>query len=139
MLLQHQFTSRSASVRFRGFGNWDIYISYRTASGWSEPRNLGPQVNTHARDYSPRLAPDGHTLVFTSERHASTERRDQPLDYASLTRALRGITNGNGNIFTIDLRSLGVLPAQPSDSLPQATPDAFNRVLGRFVTTARPR
>jgi WD40 repeat protein len=101
----------SAYERAGGHGNWDIYISRRTPTGgWSEPMNLGPEVNTPARDYSPRLAPDGHTLIFTSERHFALARSERPLSYAELTAGLRGTTSGSGNIYTVDLRALGVLP-----------------------------
>ena len=90
-----------------GFGNWDIYISRRGPDGtWLKPENLGPNVNTAQRDYSPRLAPDGHTLVFTSERFFGSA--GQRLDWATIKAGLADIQNGQGNIYTIDLRSLGL-------------------------------
>ncbi len=102
----------SAYGRADGHGHYDLYISHRRGDGWGEPINLGPTVNTPARDYSPRLAPDGHTLVFTSERHFALGRpTDRPMTYAELDAGLRGVMNGNGNIYTVDLRALGVLPA----------------------------
>jgi hypothetical protein len=100
----------AAYERAGGYGNWDIYIARRTPTGWSDPVNLGPEVNTAARDYSPRLAPDGHTLIFTSERHFALAPRERPLSYAELTAGLRGTTSGCGNIDMVDLRALGVLP-----------------------------
>jgi hypothetical protein len=90
-----------------GHGNWDIYIARRGADGqWQAPENLGPLVNTAWRDYSPRLAPDGHTLHFTSERFFASE--GQRLDWPTIRRGLAGLLNGQGNIYTIDLRTLGL-------------------------------
>jgi Tol biopolymer transport system component len=88
-----------------GFGNWDIYVVRRGPDGqWLKPRNLGPLVNSAERDYSPRLAPDGHTLVFTTERYFGSDNRR--LDWKAMQRGLASLRNGQGNIYTIDLRSL---------------------------------
>lgn len=45
----------------------DLWVVERTETGWSEPRNLGPGVNSPADDYTPSLAGDG-TLYFCSTR-----------------------------------------------------------------------
>lgn len=90
-----------------GLGNWDIYISMAGPDGsWLPPQNLGPLVNTPERDYSPRLAPDGHTLVFTSERFFADDGRK--LDWTTIQRGLSSLRNGQGNIYTVDLRQLGL-------------------------------
>lgn len=52
----------------RGFGGYDLYISYWTPSGWSEPENLGPNINTEAWESSPSLSPDKKALYFSSTR-----------------------------------------------------------------------
>ncbi len=45
----------------------DIYVSLKKKSGaWSEPINLGDQINTAGDEISPFLAADGHTLYFGS-------------------------------------------------------------------------
>lgn len=51
-----------------GFGNYDLYISYATPDGWSEPENLGPNINSDYWDTSPSLSPDNRVLYFTSNR-----------------------------------------------------------------------
>jgi outer membrane protein OmpA-like peptidoglycan-associated protein/tetratricopeptide (TPR) repeat protein len=51
-----------------GFGNFDLYISYQTPQGWSEPINLGPQINTEFWESSPSLSSDKNTLYFSSDR-----------------------------------------------------------------------
>jgi outer membrane protein OmpA-like peptidoglycan-associated protein len=54
---------------FHGYyeGNTDIYISFRTDSGWTEPVNLGSAINTPYTERSPFLHPDGKTLYFSSD------------------------------------------------------------------------
>lgn len=47
-------------------GDMDLYVSRRCASGWSELRSLGLQINTKGLDAAPWLASDGTTLYFTS-------------------------------------------------------------------------
>lgn len=92
-----------------GYGNWDIYFARRGADGqWQTPKHLGHSVNTAERDYSPRLAPDGHTLFFTSERYFGSGGRR--LDYRTIRRGMASLLNGQGNIYTIDLRTLGISP-----------------------------
>lgn len=89
-----------------GFGGWDIYISRRAPGGsWEEPENLGPLVNGPARDYSARLEPDGHTILFTSERNFSTGRTT-PLSWADLSSGLASDQNGDGNLYEVDLCAL---------------------------------
>ena len=90
-----------------GYGNWDIYFARRGPDGqWQAPQNLGAKVNTAERDYSPRLEPDGHTLVFTSERYFGD--RGGRLDFAAIRKGLKSLLNGEGNIYTIDARTLGL-------------------------------
>jgi len=47
------------------YGGLDIYRSERTPSGWSEPVNLGPRVNSNKDDGQPFLSSDGNELWFT--------------------------------------------------------------------------
>lgn len=50
------------------YGTCDIYRSVRTAEGWSEPLNLGSEVNSTAWDSQPCMSADGKTLYFISAR-----------------------------------------------------------------------
>jgi Tol biopolymer transport system component len=84
-----------------GFGNSDIFISYPENGSWTMPKNLGPVINTLAREYSPRVTPDGKWLIFTSERGMQNEKRDKPFTYQEFTEKARGIFNGLGNIYRI--------------------------------------
>lgn len=48
-------------------GGYDLYVSFRDeGGGWSEPRNLGPGVNTQGAEFRPYVTPDGKHLFFTS-------------------------------------------------------------------------
>ncbi len=99
--------------RAGGFGDWDIYISCHQPDGsWSAAENLGPAVNTAQRDYSPRLEPDGHTLIFTSERYFHTGH-DERVTWKTLTEGLQSILNGQGNIYEIDLAQLSLRSCSP--------------------------
>jgi Tol biopolymer transport system component len=58
------------SNRPGGIGNVDIYVSQRpsTDAPWGPPRNLGPTINSPSIDNCPFVTPDGHTLIFLSNR-----------------------------------------------------------------------
>jgi outer membrane protein OmpA-like peptidoglycan-associated protein len=49
-----------------GYGSCDLYISYLTANGWSEPINLGGTINSDFWDSQPSLSPDKKELYFSS-------------------------------------------------------------------------
>jgi len=49
-----------------GLGSCDLYISYLTNNGWSEPQNLGPNVNSEFWESTPSLSPDKKDLYFSS-------------------------------------------------------------------------
>lgn len=86
-----------------GFGNSDLYISYNQDGVWSKPKNLGPAINTAAREYSPRISPDGKWLIFTSEQGMQTEKRDQPFTAEEFSQKARGLHDGLGNIYRIPM------------------------------------
>ncbi len=62
--------------RIKGFGNFDLYISYYTPNGWSEPENLGPNINTEFWESSPSLSPDKRVLYFSSNRNGGVGGKD---------------------------------------------------------------
>ena len=68
-----------ASVRPNGRdekANFDIWMAEKTEKGWSEPKNLGANVNSPGYDNYPSVAADG-TLYFASVR--GDGRRDNDL------------------------------------------------------------
>jgi WD40-like Beta Propeller Repeat len=84
-------------------GNADLYITYNENDVWSKPVNFGPSINTKARDYSPRISPDGNYLLFSSERGFPIEPHDQPTSYQEFARRMHGTLNGLGNIYRVPL------------------------------------
>ncbi|WP_153798494.1 OmpA family protein [Foetidibacter luteolus] len=65
----------------QGFGNFDIYISYSTPEGWSDPFNLGGNINTEFWESSPSLSPDKNTLYFSSDRPGGFGGKDLYVSY----------------------------------------------------------
>jgi outer membrane protein OmpA-like peptidoglycan-associated protein/tetratricopeptide (TPR) repeat protein len=58
------------SNRPGGYGGIDLYVSHLLPNGrWSEPENLGPEVNTAGNEQSPFIHADNQTLYFTSNGH----------------------------------------------------------------------
>lgn len=54
------------SERESGFGDNDIYISFRQKDGsWGEAINLGDKVNTEKQEGGPMITPDGKYLFFS--------------------------------------------------------------------------
>jgi Tol biopolymer transport system component len=100
------------------FGNSDLYISYPSDGKWTRPVNLGPVINTAAREYSPRVSPDGKWLIFTSERGMHTDKRARPFTAEEFSDKARGVLDGLGNIYRIPmgyvLCSTGHCPATPA-------------------------
>ncbi len=50
----------------KGSGSCDLYISYLNNNGWSEPENLGRNVNSEFWESTPSLSPDKRDLYFSS-------------------------------------------------------------------------
>ncbi|MFZ1370591.1 MAG: tetratricopeptide repeat protein, partial [Ferruginibacter sp.] len=59
-----------------GEGSCDLYFSVKTKQGWSDPQNLGPDVNTDFWESSPSLSPDKRDLYFASSRAGGFGGRD---------------------------------------------------------------
>jgi hypothetical protein len=51
-------------------GGLDLYVAQRASlkEPWGEPQNLGPTLNTGTADHLPFITPDGHTMIFASDR-----------------------------------------------------------------------
>ena len=54
--------------RYDGMGRCDLYMSINKGGKWSNPRNLGPDVNTGGWESQPSFSIDGKTLYFVSNR-----------------------------------------------------------------------
>lgn len=58
----------TACSRPDGYGGCDLYISYRTPSGWTPGKNLGGRINSDQWETQPCLSPDKQLLYFVSRR-----------------------------------------------------------------------
>ena len=58
------------STRSEGFGGEDIWVSRRNSKNddWGAPVNLGPTINSFALERLRYLSPNGHLLLFQSNR-----------------------------------------------------------------------
>lgn len=75
-LLSDQKTLLFASDGFSGFGNYDIFVSYRlddTWKNWSEPINLGSKINTAGFDAQPFYDEKNEILYYTSSVDGETQ------------------------------------------------------------------
>lgn len=57
-----------ASDRPGGYGGVDLYVVRREGGKWSQPRNLGPEVNTEGDELFPGFNEQGY-LFFASDGH----------------------------------------------------------------------
>jgi hypothetical protein len=61
-----------SSNRDGGFGGFDLYISVKTpANLWSNPVNLGPNINSPMDESSPFITNEGKKLFFCSKGHTT--------------------------------------------------------------------
>lgn len=65
----------------RGYGNCDLFESRKVGDEWSEPINMGPQINSAAWESQPSLSADGRTLYFISDRRSGLGGRDIYVSY----------------------------------------------------------
>lgn len=60
-----------------GQGGLDLHVSFRRADGsWTEPQNLGADLNASAMEATPFLASDGISLYFASDGHGGYGKFD---------------------------------------------------------------
>lgn len=64
----------TSSRRPGGFGNGDLFVSFRTRDGsWGKPVNLGQDINTDQHEFCPMVTPDGKFLFFSRRWGATWE------------------------------------------------------------------
>lgn len=66
----------TSCVGRQGHGSCDLFESVRIGDDWTEPKNLGSQVNSAEWESQPSLSADGRTLYFVSDRRGGSGRRD---------------------------------------------------------------
>ena len=91
-------------------GDIDLYVSHKQPDGkWSEPVNLGPEINSQGRELSPKLTPDGKYLIWMSCRVAALPSKPQRHATAEVLQELHATGNGVGDIYQIDVSAVPAL------------------------------
>ena len=80
-----------SSFRPGSYGLGDLYISFRRDDGtWTEPKNLGPKINSEAKDRFPYISQDEKYFFFNSSRVSSLN--------------IKRIPDGPGNVYWVDAK-----------------------------------
>ena len=86
-----------------GFGNNDLYISFRNTDGaWAEPINMGDTINTGAEEVCPFVTQDGRYFFFSSNRKSIPSHPRRPLTFEQIRTALAKPGNGAFDIYWVD-------------------------------------
>lgn len=87
-----------------GFGNSDLYISFNIGENeWTNPINMGENINSDQIDGSPYVTPDGKYLLFTSGRISSEKKEEAMESYAKFKSTMASSKNGSLNFFIVRL------------------------------------
>lgn len=63
-----------SSMRPGGYGAADIYLSVQQPPGkWSDPVNLGPEINSANSEYGSIMSPDGNCFFYTSNKSGNED------------------------------------------------------------------
>ncbi|MDF1505922.1 hypothetical protein, partial [Roseisolibacter sp. H3M3-2] len=92
------------------YARGDLYVARREGDRWSAPRRLADGINSPAAESSPRFTPDGARLLFTSERGFAMLPFGRRVSYREHRRGVRGVENGQGNVYEVDARALAASP-----------------------------
>jgi len=57
-------------------GSCDLYISYKLGEQWTDPENMGININSRNWESQPSLSADGRILYFVSDRSGGYGKRD---------------------------------------------------------------
>jgi outer membrane protein OmpA-like peptidoglycan-associated protein len=57
-------------------GSCDLYISYKLGDEWTDPENMGTDINSRNWESQPSLSADGRILYFVSDRTGGYGKRD---------------------------------------------------------------
>jgi hypothetical protein len=63
-----------SSVKPGGFGGSDIYVSFTRSDGnWTEPKNMGNDINSSGSEYGATISPDGKYFFYTSNKNGTED------------------------------------------------------------------
>ncbi len=87
-----------------GFGNSDLYISFNKGNNiWTDPVNMGSEVNGDQIDGSPYVTPDDNYLIFTTGRMSSGIKERAANSYKDFKAAISSSENGSLNFYIMSL------------------------------------
>lgn len=87
-----------------GYGNSDLYISFREGEmKWSDPVNMGQDINSKQIDGSPYVTPDGNYLIFTSGRMSKNIKARAIKSYKDFRTIISSSDNGSLNFYIVNL------------------------------------
>lgn len=66
-----------------GYGSCDLFVSMLDGGRWTNPKNLGPNINSNLHDAQPSMSSDGRTVYFSSTRRGGYGEND--IYYSTLT------------------------------------------------------
>lgn len=102
-----------ASDRPGGFGQSDLYISFKTKNNeWSQSINMGSKINGIGNELSPCLSPDGRYLLYTRQTWTAITDLKGPLNRDYYIKALNNFDNLLGNIWWVDSKIIKELLTQ---------------------------
>jgi len=61
----------AAKERRDGYGNFDLYYTYRFNDQWVKPLNLGPPINDAGWESQPSISADGTELYFAAKKYGN--------------------------------------------------------------------
>jgi hypothetical protein len=102
-----------------GYGNSDLYVSFREHGTWGKPIDLPAPINTAAREYSARVSADGKWLYYSSEWGMPYEKRTQPLTYQQFVEGMKSVKNGLGNLYRVPLEPVLAAAKAKAGSAPK--------------------
>lgn len=87
-----------------GFGNSDLYISFNKGNNvWTDPINMGENINSDQIDGSPYVTPDNNYLIFTTGRRLAGIQETAMSSYAKFKSIQSSSNNGSLNFYIVGL------------------------------------
>jgi len=92
------------SNRAGGYGNSDLYFSFRSGDGaWTAPQNLGPTINSTYQEYCPSLSPDGKYFFFSSYKRPEDSTLPAVRSHNDILQIYQRPYNGAGDLYWVDV------------------------------------
>ena len=86
-----------------------LYISHWNNGAWTNPENIGAELNAAYSPYTPLVSPDGKTFYFTSQKGVFDHLPADPMSSDRFLELIRGPGNGLADIYAIDLKAIPLI------------------------------